>query len=91
MSCLQFYCHYFDENSDSRLAKENADLKKTLKEEVSLQTCLSENAVVLDGCALLWSVHWPKAGNFNSLVNDFKDYVMKSAQIKCIFNIRSVP
>ena len=66
----------FNENGDIRLAKEKADLKNTLKEKVSLQACLSENAVVSDGCALLWSVHWPKAGNVSNLVNVFKDYVM---------------
>ena len=61
--------------------------KKTLKEEVSLRTCLSENAVVLDGCALLWSVHWPKAGNFNNLVNVFKDYIMKFLHKSNVFLI----
>ena len=49
----------FDENGDRRLAKQKADLKNTIKEEVSLRTCLSKDAVVLDGCALLWSIHWP--------------------------------
>ena len=67
----------FDENEDTRLAKQKADLKNTLKKEVSLRTCLSENAVVLDGFALLWSVRWPKAGNVSNLVNVFNDYVMK--------------
>ena len=67
----------FDENGDSSLAKQKAGLKNTLKEKVPLQTCLSEDAVVLDGCALFWSIHLPKAGNVSNLVNVFMDYVMK--------------
>ena len=77
------------ENGGSRLAKQKADLKNTLKEEISLQTCLSENAVVLDDCAILWSVHWPKDGNFSKLVNAFKDYIMKflhKSNVFLIFN-----
>ena len=62
----------FDENGDSRLAKQKANLKNTLKEKVSLRRCLSENAVVLYSCALLWGVYWPKAGNVSTLVV-FKD------------------
>ena len=66
----------FDENGNSRLAKQKPGLKNTLKEEVSLRTCLSENAMVLDGCAVLWSAHclMPKAGNVSNLVNAFMDY-----------------
>ena len=77
----------FGETGDSKLAKQKADLKKTLKEEVSLRTCLSENAAVLDGCALYWSVHWPKAGNFSNLVNVFKDYIMKFPNKSNVFLI----
>ena len=62
-------------------------------EEASLRTCLSENAVVLDGVstgqwnALLWSVHWPKAGNVSNMVNVFKDYVMKFLHKSNVFLI----
>ena len=66
-----------DQNGDVKLAKQKADLKNRLKEEVPKRTSLTENVVVLDGCALLWSVHQPKAGNFKYLVNVFKDYAMK--------------
>ena len=38
-----------DENGDGKLAKQEADLKNRLKEEVPKRTCLSENVVVLDG------------------------------------------
>ena len=77
----------FDENGDSRVAKQKANLKNTLKEKVSLRKCLSENAVVLYSCALLWSVHWPKAGNVSNLVNVFKDYVMKFLHKSNVFSI----
>ena len=77
----------FDENEDSRLAKQKADLKNTLKKEVSLRTCLSENTGVLDGFALLWSVRWPKAGNVSNLVNVFNDYVMKFLHKSNVFLI----
>ena len=77
----------FNKNRDSRLAKQKADLKNTLKEEVSLRTCLSENAMVSDGCAILWSVHWPKAENVSNLVNVLKDYVMKFLHKSNVFLI----
>ena len=38
-----------DKNGDGKLAKQKADLKNRLKEEVPKRTCLSKNVVVLDG------------------------------------------
>ena len=52
---------------------QKADLKNTIKEEVPLQTCRNEDAMVLDDCALFWSIHLPKAGNVSNLINVFKD------------------
>ena len=52
-----------------------------------MQTCLGENEVILDSCALLSSVHWSKAGNVSNLVNVFKDYVMKFLHKSNVFLI----
>ena len=51
----------FDENGDMRLNKQKSELKNTLKIEVSNRHIITE-AVVVDGNAVLWSLHWPLEG-----------------------------
>lgn len=81
-----------DENRDSWLAKRKADLKNTFKEKVSSRACLSEDAVVMDGCAFRSSIHCPKASDVSNLVNVFQGLRNEtSTQIKFTFNIRLVP
>ena len=48
----------FDENGDMQLNNQKSELKITLKIEVSNRHIITEAAVV-DGNAVLWSLHWP--------------------------------
>ena len=86
MSCLQFHCDYLTRMVIVGLQSRRLTLKTHLT-KTSLRTCLSENAVVLDGCAYLWSVHWSKAGNISNLFNVSKDYIVKFLHQSNVFLI----
>ena len=48
----------FDENSDMR-TQPKAKLKSKLQVEVSTRHANAPDVIIIDGCAMLWSVHWP--------------------------------
>ena len=51
----------FDENGDMRLHTK-ATLRNQLKVEISNRRTSPPDAIIIDGCAYLWSVHWPTSG-----------------------------
>ena len=51
----------FDENGDMRL-QIKATLRNQLKVEISNRRTSPPDAIIIDGCAYLWSVHWPTSG-----------------------------
>ena len=48
----------FNENSDMR-TQPKAKLKSKLQVEVSTRHANAPDVIIIDGCAMLWSVHWP--------------------------------
>lgn len=66
-----------------------ATLKTKMQVEVS--TCLTKLpcAVIIDGCALLWSVHWPPSGSVEDYIVNFMgtiDYHLNSSDVYLIFD-----
>jgi len=56
--------------------KAKSDLKKRLARETSSRIAeTNQAAVVLDGSAILWVVHWPAKGTVVGFVNNFKKYI----------------
>ena len=51
----------FDESGGMRIQAKAAS-KAKLQVEVSTRLTRSPDAIIIDGCALLWSVHWPVSG-----------------------------
>ena len=51
----------FDESGDMRI-QAKAALTATLQVEVSMRLTRYPDAIIIDGCALLWSIHWPVSG-----------------------------
>ena len=51
----------FDVNGDMRLHTK-ANLRNQLKVELSNRRTSPPDAIIIDGCAYLWSVHWPTSG-----------------------------
>ena len=70
----------FDGTKDKpemRIAKAKATLKNTLQVEHSSRTLTRQpDAIFLDGCAIMWIVHWPSKGAIKDYVNAFVDYVL---------------
>ena len=66
---------FFDENGDLRLIKKKSELKNTLKTEVS-NRCIITEALVVDGNAVLWALHWSLEGTNEDLAEIYFNYVM---------------
>ena len=53
-------------------------LKDAMKVEVSKRSTKAADVIVLDGCAILWIVHWPENGNW-IMLHHFNRYSPKSS------------
>ena len=59
----------FRENGEMRPADSKSDLKKDLKVEISSRLQPNAEAVIIDGGAMFWAIHWPTNGAVNDLGN----------------------
>ena len=75
----------FKDNGEMRIATNKADLKKKLQIRVSARAVDKADAIVIDGCALLWSVHWPEKGTVKEYVDNFISHVSKKAQYSDVY------
>ena len=66
----------FNEEGNARFPKKQSSSEKHIKVDSSKHVQPQPNAVILDGCALLWSQHCPDQGKVQDVVNLF---VMESA------------
>ena len=60
----------FDESGSMR-AQSKAVLKTKLQVEQSSRIQGVPDAVIIDGCAMLWTVHWPTSGTVEEYVVSF--------------------
>ena len=66
----------FEEKTrDLRIAKSKSILKNKLQVEQSARATGQPDAIVIDGCAILWVVYWPSKGSVQDLVTNFVKYV----------------
>ena len=49
----------FADTGDMRITKTKSVLKRKLQVEQSSRTLQQPDVVILDGCAILWIIHWP--------------------------------
>ncbi|CAH3177162.1 unnamed protein product [Porites lobata] len=70
----------FHDDGSMRICKGKSDLKKRLAIETSPRQCNSVNAVVLDGSAILWIVHWPAKGSCCGLHREFQEVSSEEAR-----------
>lgn len=78
----------FDENGVMR-AQSKAVLKTKLKVEQSSQVQGAPDTVIIDGCAMLWTVHWPTNGTVLDYVINFMGtikYHLRLCDVYLIFN-----
>ena len=57
----------FKDNGKMRISTPKSDLKKKLQVGGSSRVVDKVVAIVIDGCALLWSVHWPEKSTAKDL------------------------
>ena len=67
----------FKENGDMRHADSKSDFKKDLKVEISSRLQPKAEAVIIDGGAMFWAIHWPTNGTVNDLVETVKMHVLR--------------
>ena len=78
----------FDENGDMR-SQAKAMLKTKLQVEVSNRLTSPPDAIIIDGCALLWCVHWPASGNVEDYIKNFMqslNYYLQKCCVHLIFD-----
>ena len=64
----------FKETGEMRIATGKASLKNKLKVTVSARH-VQPDATIMDGCAILWCVHWPCKGTVKDYINNFCTYL----------------
>ena len=69
----------FKDDGEMRIASTKSDLKKKLQVGISSRIVAKVDATIIDGCALLWSVHWPEKGTVKNYVDNFCEYVIGKA------------
>ncbi|KAH9502367.1 hypothetical protein Btru_075508 [Bulinus truncatus] len=67
----------FDDSGNMRITKSKSVLKQKLQVEHSARNSPAPHVVVVDGCALLWIIHWPVNGTLQDFVDGFIMYIMK--------------
>ncbi len=65
----------FHENGAIRIPTNKSSLKKTLQLEHSGRTSASADVVIIDGCAMMWVIHWPTNGTVADYANNFMHYI----------------
>lgn len=59
----------FDDNGSMRIATSKSVLKNKLQVTQSARVSVKPDVIIIDGCAILWCIHWPS----NATVQDFVD------------------
>lgn len=72
-----------EETGEMRVAKSKSVLKTKLKVEESTRKIGLADAIVIDGCALLWVVHWPAKGTVKDFVLNYIKYVTGKLKGNC--------
>ena len=71
----------FDASGMMRICKSKSDLKNCLLKETSSRCAVSSvAAIVLDGSAVLWVVHWPAKEVVADYVENFKTFLERKLQ-----------
>ena len=72
-----------------RICKAKANLKRKLQAEVSQYDVGVESHTVIDGSALLWTIHWPEDGTVDDFVQNVKSRItvyLEQSDVYLIFD-----
>lgn len=67
----------FDDNGNMRIATSKSILKRKLQVVQSARASLKPDVIVIDGCAILWCIHWPSNGTVQNYIESFWSYVLQ--------------
>ena len=70
----------FEDSGDMRITKPKSTMKRKLQVEQSSRTLPTPETIVVDGCAILWTIQWPKHGTVQDYVNNVLEYIFGKLQ-----------
>ncbi|KAG0712046.1 hypothetical protein GWK47_019290 [Chionoecetes opilio] len=79
----------FEDNGDMRITKSKSSLKQKLRLEQSSRILPAPETTVIDGCALLWIIRWPRHGTIQNFVNSVLEYIflkLEHSNVNIIFD-----
>lgn len=79
----------FDDNGDMRIATSKSILKKKLQITQPTRSAEKPDTIVVDGCAILWCIHWPKTGTIQNYLNGFWSYIsllLRTSNVFLVFD-----
>ena len=68
----------FTDDGNLRPATSKSKLKNSLGVERSSRTTPNPDVIVLDGCAILWTIHWPVPGRIVDLITAMETYLRQN-------------
>ena len=78
----------FDEHGDMR-SQAKVALKNKLKVELSSRYASHPDTFIIDGCAFLWSGHWPAQGTVENYITNFMEnlkFYLQRANVYLVFD-----
>ena len=66
----------FRATGEGRFPSNKSSLRNKLKVKISKRNIKSD-AIIIDGCAALYHVHWPKEAKVSDFVDSFVQYISK--------------
>ncbi len=75
----------FNENGDMRVPKSKSTLKRNYQVECSTRLAIRPKVTVIDGCAVLWIVHWPNRGTVLDFVKTFTNYILGKLETSDVY------
>ena len=67
----------FDDKGDMRITKSKSTLESKLQVEISERLSPAADAIILDGCAILWVISWHTAGAVEDFIMNILSYIFK--------------
>lgn len=71
----------FNEAGEMRITKSKSTLKTKLQVELTDRRSILPDAIVLDGCAVLWVIRWPTHGLVQDYIKNLVDYIASHLKI----------
>ncbi len=65
----------FNDKGQMRISKSKSTLKRKLQVEKSSRLSINPDTTIVDGCAILWIIHWPNKGTVQDYVDNFVSYI----------------